>query len=428
MSDQLLIRNVTVIDGTDAPPLAGVDVVIDGDRFTGIRPAGNGRSAATVIDGSGRYLIPGLWEGHTHLRARPDEGPVDQIARLDALMAGYLRAGITNVLELGGPLDIDCSFRERHRTVSAAESADLCFAGPSFTGIDGWPLALHHNRALVREAGDAETARRMVDEFAENIDFVKCIYDGEPNDRDKLPREALEAIVASAHERGKKVMVNVRTRRDIEEAVDAGADCIEHAFVPSDPDDPTEAEELAKLLARTGTYFCPTFTVFEQLGRSGDPAYLTELEQDGLIAPEEARTFATSPAFGRPFPHHPVDECLVRLDYATRTLPIFRQAGVKIAAGSDIAVFMSRPAALLRELQLLSKAGLSPHDVIVAATGNTAGKIGKASTVGTIAPGSIADAVLFDADPLVDVRRITDSAHRAAVIRRGHVTPLGKSI
>ena len=96
-----------------------------------------------------------------------------------------------------------------------------------------------------------------------------------------------------------------------------------------------------------------------------------------------------------------------------------REAGVKIAAGSDVAMFMSRPAALLRELQLLSAAGLSCADVIVAATRHVAGKIGKEQTAGTIAPGQRADALLVDADPLADVMHLVRPWHRVATLRRG---------
>jgi imidazolonepropionase-like amidohydrolase len=418
MSEELIVRNVTVIDGSGGPPMANAEVAVENGRFSAIRPSGTA-SAPNIVDGRGGFLLPGLWEGHTHLRARPDEAPADQVARLEAILATYLDAGITTVLELGGPLDIDGRLREKHRTTPPAAAAELFFAGPSFTGINGWPLALHHNHALVREAGDAESARRMVLELEGETDFVKCIYDGEPDAADKLPRAALKAIVAAAHERGKSVLVHIATKRDIEEAVDAGADGIEHTFIPSDPEDLTEAEDVADLLASTGTYFSPTLTVFEQIGRSGDPAYLDTLQRDAIISAGEAREIAQRPAFGAAFPHHPAAETLTRFQYGMRCLPIMRDAGVKIVAGSDVGLFMSRPAALLRELQLLADAGLAVENVIVAATRFAAEKIGKGALAGTIAAGQVADALLLDADPLLDVMHLVRPAHRIGTLRRG---------
>jgi imidazolonepropionase-like amidohydrolase len=99
-----------------------------------------------------------------------------------------------------------------------------------------------------------------------------------------------------------------------------------------------------------------------------------------------------------------------------------RDAGVKIVAGSDIALFMSRPAALLRELQLLADAGLPAGDTIVAATRYNAEKIRKATSVGTIAPGQVADALLLNADPLGDIMHLVRPGHRVAMIRHGHLT------
>jgi imidazolonepropionase-like amidohydrolase len=422
MAEDLIIRNVTVIDGSGGPPAANMEVAIEGGKFVAIRPAGPATNGATVFDGHGGFLLPGLWEGHTHLRARPDEAPADQVVRLETILAGYLAAGITTVLELGGPLDIDGRLRERHRTTPPSDAAELFFAGPSFTGINGWPLELHGNHSLIREAGDADSARRMVLELEGETDFVKCIYDGEPDAPDKLPRAALQAIVTAAHERGKSVLVHIASKRDIEEAVDAGADCIEHSFIPSDPDDLTEAEDVADLLASTGTYFSPTLTVFEQIGRSGDRAYLDQLTRDAIISPAEAREIASRKTFGAPFPHHPAAETLTRFQYAMRILPIMRDAGVKIVAGSDVAFFLSRPAALLRELQLLADAGLPSGDVIVAASRYCAEKIGKGKTAGTIAIGQIADALLLDANPIADVMHLVRPSHRVATLRRGHLS------
>jgi imidazolonepropionase-like amidohydrolase len=420
MSEDLIVRNVTVIDGSGGPPIANAEVAIEGERFTAIRSAGT-RNAGEVYDARGGYLLPGLWEGHTHLGARPGETAQDQFARLEAILGSYLEAGITTVLELGGSLDINTRFRDRTAATPPSKTANFLFAGPTFCGVDGWPVTLHHNHALVRETAAPESAQRMVLETIDKTDFVKCHYHGEPGAPDKLPRAVLAAIVTAAHEHGQNVLVHIRTKQDIEDVVDAGADGVEHAFLPRDPDDIGEAEEVAALLAATGTYYCPTLAVFEQIGRSGDPAYLDELVRDGIISREELATFAAHPNFGAPFPDHPAAETLARLKYAMRTLRLYRDAGVKISAGSDVAMFMSRPAALLRELQLLAYAGLALSDVVVAGTRHSAEKIGKAAPVGTIATGARADALLLNANPLEDVMHLVRPVHRLGTIRCGQL-------
>src|SRR5579864_7541308 len=109
MGENFVITNVTVIDGLGGRRLVDEEVAIEAGVFGAVRRRSGGPVPAgtTVFDGKGGYLLPGLWEGHTHLRAHPHETPPDQVARLEGILADYLWAGITSVLELGGPVDID---------------------------------------------------------------------------------------------------------------------------------------------------------------------------------------------------------------------------------------------------------------------------------------------------------------------------------
>ena len=174
------------------------------------------------------------------------------------------------------------------------------------------------------------------------------------------------------------------------------------------------------MLARTGTLYCPTLVLWEQIARMPDSDYLDELIADGIVVPEDVARITAHPMYGKRI--LPIDECRIRFDYSMSTLPVFHQAGVKLVAGSDLALAMpTRAHALLRELQLFAKAGVPGLDIIAAATANAAEKIGKREIVGTITTGSTADAVLLDADPLADIRHVTDPRHHRAVIKSGHV-------
>jgi imidazolonepropionase-like amidohydrolase len=96
-------------------------------------------------------------------------------------------------------------------------------------------------------------------------------------------------------------------------------------------------------------------------------------------------------------------------------------AGVRLAVGSDLAVAMSRPAATLREMALLARAGVTPKDVLVAATRHAAEKVGQGATVGTIAPGKAADALLLNANPLENLDHLLRPGHLVATIKAGQV-------
>src|SRR4051794_18088208 len=102
MAARLLIRNVTLIDGTGAAPALGTDVVIQDGVFAAVGPgAGDGRAAEAdeVVDGGGRFLVPGLWEGHTHLRHVLAADEEASQAALDETLRAYLRRGITSVVD-----------------------------------------------------------------------------------------------------------------------------------------------------------------------------------------------------------------------------------------------------------------------------------------------------------------------------------------
>lgn len=406
----MIIRNVTVIG--DGHPSTGTEVVVADGVFSAIRPVTGERPA---IDGHGGYLVPGLWESHTHLTSSASKA-----GEVSRPLAEYLAAGITSVVDLGGPLDI----ARAHRENPSDRAARPFFAGPVFTGIHGWPVLDDTRRdPLAHQVDDPDRAYALALGQADEVDFIKCTYDGEPGAPDKLPLEALRAIVTAAHEKGRKVLVHVHLRGDVEDAVSAGADGIEHAFLPQNPHSTREAADMAALLAETGTYYCPTLAIFEQLARNGDPAYLDELVEVGINRPEDIPRITQGPLYGRPFPRHPAGESRIRFDYALRTLGLMYDAGVKIAAGSDIAILMgSRPSALFRELQLLAKAGLPPHAVLAACTRHAAAKIGQDANVGTITPGAAADALLLDADPRTDLAHLIDPSHRLGTLRNGQLS------
>ncbi|WP_329073884.1 amidohydrolase family protein [Streptomyces niveus] len=423
----LIISDVTVIDGTGGVPRAGMDVLIADGRFADIRPSSTGISSTPagepVLDGHGGYLLPGLWESHTHLRDYGASLPEpERFAHLKDVLAGYLAEGITSVCDLGGMPELSPRLRDASKADAAV--ASLFTSEAVFTGIDGWPVTgLLGHRSGVMEVGSADDARRYLQGLSlDEVDYIKCMFDGKPGGGQRLPRAALEVIIAAAHEAGKKVLVHIATGMDMREAVHAGADCIEHSPIPQDPGDLSEADELAGLMADAGTLHCPTVATWEQLAYGAYPDYLDQLITDGILTQDGAKEITASPTYGQPFPKHPAQECRVRFEYAMRTLPLFHEANVKLVAGSDIARVMPTPArALLREMQLFAKAGVPSSAVIASATSRAAEKVGKQATTGTVAVGSVADAVLLDSDPVADLSPLIDQRHVRAVVSSGHV-------
>ena len=428
----MIIKNVTVLDGTGGAPRSGVDVLVAGGRFADIGPSSTNFSAKPdepILDGRGGYLIPGLWESHTHLSVDRSGPDAEWFPQQRKMLAGFMKLGITAACDLGNSLSDTRRLRAGSRADDRASS--LFFSGPCFTGIGGWPLhglpedvtataAVGGDTLFALQVDDVDAACAQLRAMLDDVDYVKCVYDGDPGHGGQLPTAALEAIVTIAHDAGKKVLVHIASGADIRDAVQAGVDAIEHSFIPRNPSDPGEAEQIADLLARTGTLYCPTIVLVEQIARMPDADYMDELVADGIVAPEDVARITAHPMYGAAI--HPIDESRIGFDYAMRTLPVFHQAGVKLVAGSDLALAMpTRAHALLRELQLFAKAGIPGLDIIAAATANAAEKAGKRDTMGTITTGAVADAILLDADPLTDINHLTDPRHHRALVKSGHL-------
>jgi cytosine/adenosine deaminase-related metal-dependent hydrolase len=180
----LAIQNVTVIDAENGTREAQTVVVHDG-RITAVQPADDAVQASEIIDGSGQYLIPGLWDFHVHLTYD---------ARFTEAMPGlFLNHGITSIRDTGGPLDLVLPAVETIRA-EGATAPRVFFAGPLMDGehvvydVENMPLLGIGNP-------DVETARANMARLADaGVDFVK-IYE-------MVSPEVFAVLVAEAESRG----------------------------------------------------------------------------------------------------------------------------------------------------------------------------------------------------------------------------------
>jgi len=331
-----VLRGVRVYrDGQFGPP---EDLVIDGSVI--------GTDSSSALDaGSGGFLIPGLIDSHVHV-----VGPESLIA--------LARHGVTTALDMGNPMSVIDSLR------GVVGGADLRAAGPVATS----PTSAHATRMraplenLVATAADAEGwVSARVDDGA---DYIKIVID--------LPgfdQETVDAIVASAHAKGRAVVAHASRSDAVAMAQRAGVDIFTHA-----PLDRSIDEAQAVELVNRGAIIVPTLTMMRGL--------VDRMRAAGVSGP------AYEPA------HDSVGQ--------------LRAAGMPILAGTDANATAGAPYAppfgesLHDELGLLVSAGLSPAEALDAATSVPADRFGL-SERGRIAPGLRADLVLLDEDPLVDI-------------------------
>jgi imidazolonepropionase-like amidohydrolase len=412
----LVIRNVTVIPMTGSAPLSAHSVVVRDGRIAELGPAAEVAIPVTaaVVDGTGKFLIPGLFEMHAHTSK----------TRGSALGL-YVVHGVTTIRDQGSEHAEVLRWRREIRG-GVRVGPRMLIAGPyleSLRNIERMRRDPPESRVEPFERarvpiGSPADARRVIDSLAAlELDHFKV--------RTIQDRETYLALAAAAHAQGKRLVGHV-VMASPALFLEAGQDGVEHGF-PLSLDSLSREERMAfwrqlaardvgvvpTLVTATESVF-PPLEYFKALVSDSTPAvhplrpYLSKFtlldwrEQADEVTPQR-RAF-----FDRYWPA------------ALGHMREMREAGVRIMAGSDVAVLNIFPGmSLHEELRLfVDSVGMSPMEALESATRRPAEWLGLADSVGTIAPGKVADFVVLDASPLQD---IANTRRIAAVVMRGRL-------
>ena len=352
--DSLVIADVTVIDATGAAPRPNSTVVLAGGRIVVI---GDGRTPiprrSRVVRAPGKFLIPGLWDMHTHLRE-------NQLAMLVA-------HGVTGVRDMGNILsDVD---RWRAETATGARVAPRIFrVGPVLNGQSFGPA-----HVAITNAAEARVAARVLKHVG--VDALKT--------HRALSRDAYFALTDEAKRLGIRVVGHIPQTVTAAEASDAGQASFEHTETLFEGQEPLKQEEASELFARfvkNGNAYTPTLVAYRG---STEPANI----DSALLRKYPDIVSGRRKLFGQ----------FVTL------VGLMNKAGVVLMTGSDLgARWISPGSALHEELALFVEAGLTPMEALQAATRNPARFLG--IPAGTVEPSMLADLILLDANPLEDIR------------------------
>jgi cytosine/adenosine deaminase-related metal-dependent hydrolase len=433
--ERLVIDHVTIFDGTGGPVIRNGAIVIQGDRIRDIGRRGNirGGPGVTILDATGKFAIPGLIDAHVHfdqsadIYARPDAIDLrgvrpysDEIAwtreRLPETLMRYLRAGVTGVVDMGGPLwslDFRDNANKWSDTTSVAAAGPLISTEPDpELESDDSPVVLMENPNDARDLVARVAARKP--------DLIKILFIHRPGTDLDRQAELVKVAIAESHRRGIRVAVHATQLETAKAAMGAGADILVHSV----DDRRVDTGFLAMLKARDVIYI-PTLMVTERYDavfsnsvklleierRLGDPEVIQSWDELHRIPLEKIPGGIPSPLL------------LASRPMEFLNLQLLAAADMRIAVGTDAGnIGTPHGPAIHREMELMVEAGMRPFDVLVGATRTAADVMGRGSEVGTLTKGKLADLVLMNADPVINIRN-TQKIFR--VMKAGRWVELG---
>ena len=351
---------------------------------------------ATLVDGTGLTLLPGLIDAHTHTF-----GPALQQA---------LIFGVTTELDMFTDWRLAQSMKEQQAAGEGEDLPDLRSAGTMITAPSGHGTQFG---LTIPTINGPEEAQEFVDaRIAEGSDYIKIMYDdGKSRGRsfNNMSRETLAAVVAAAHLRGKLAVVHILAYQAACDAIEVGADVLAHLFFDQMPD----GADIGRLVADHHACVIPTLTVLESVtGGSGGTALVNDVWLAPYLRREDIGLLQSK------YPPHGTN---AHPRYAEAALRQLKAADVPILAGTDASMpGTMHGASLHRELELLVKAGLTPVEALTTATSRPARVFGLHDR-GRIAPGLRADLVLVEGDPSHDIlatRRIRGVWKRGVEVDR----------
>jgi hypothetical protein len=391
--DFIAITNVTLVDVVSGTKQTGMTVLTKAGQIAAISREASVPQGAMRLDGTGKFLIPGLWDMHAHHQATGPES-------LDLFLAN----GVVGTRDMGADVEFILPLRDRINR-GELRGPEIVAAGPILDDRPpDWPFR--------RRITNAEEAREAVRNLKHRgVDFIKV--------HDSTPREAYLAIAEEAPKQGLSFSGHVPFSVTIAEAAGSGIKSIEHlannrVFRECSGNEPYSAagcQPLFDNLAAKGVWQTPTMGFFQDIPDlfSGKPLRHAEYASDSLLELTRKNVEVSR-----------LDERALasfRANARTSLVAIhdLHARGNRFLAGCDGIV----PGFCLHdELQWMIEARLSPLQAIQTATINPATFLGREKTQGTIEVGKRADLVLLEADPLADIR---NTRRIAAVLVRGQL-------
>jgi imidazolonepropionase-like amidohydrolase len=403
-TEMLVLRNLTLIDGTGAEPMENAAVVVEGERIKEVlhAPPKHVPAGATTLDCRGQRLLPGLIDGHVHMGAV--EANISEqkrrffsstlVIRTLQIIKETLDQGFTTARDVGG---IDPGFRQAvQQGLIAGPRLFVCGRNLSQTGGHGDPrlpteyytrgdLPVVMNGVICDGVDAVRWGAR--EQLRQGVDLIKVMAGGgamSPSDEidtSQYSLDELKAAVWEAESAGRYVAAHCYSDRSILNSVAAGIRTIEHGNLLT--------EKAARAIKDAGAYLVPTIVTYEMISRMG-------------------------PSLG--VPENMVRKINEAREKAFDALATAKRVGCIIASGSDLL----GPMQVYKGVELELKARvLGPMGAIVATTKTNAEMLRQEKNLGTVETGKLADLILIDGDPLKDITVFQKYQEKITVILQG---------
>ena len=410
-------------------------IIISGSHIQAIGPASTTPipKGAKRIDAKGKWVIPGLIDSHVHffqsgnLYTRPDAADFNAYlpyekevarnkARLPTTFKVWLASGVTSVVDIGGPF---WNFDVRDAAATSPAAPRVAIAGPLISMVDRVKLDLG-DPPIIKVTSPEESRALVARELARKPDYIKVWFIHRIGD-DLAAQEAIvKAAGDAAHAANVRLAVHATELVTAKAALRAGADFLVHSVEDKAVDD-----EFLALMKKNRAIYCPTLFVTmgyqyalsgtwqptEEEKRLADPKILAAMDDLQKI-PKEAIPERVQLLMKNP-PQPKVSQV------AVDNLRKVWEAGITVAMGTDAGnIGTLHGPSVFREMELMTRAGLTPLQVLQSATWGGARAMGLDRAAGAIEVHRLADLVILDADPRESVANLA-RIHR--VIKGGKV-------
>ena len=383
--------DVHVIPMDEERVLENQTVIVRDGRIAEMGPAGETDvpEGAQVVEGGGRYLVPGLAEMHGHIPS-PDEQP----AYTDDVLFLFVANGVTTVRGMQGQPG-QLALRERANGGEIV-SPSLYLAGPAFSGgsVDS----------------PEEARERVRQQHEEGWDYLKVLGG--------MTTEEYDAMAEAASELGIPFVGHVPADVGLMHALERGQQTIDHVdgYVEhldgsEGPVDEAELQEAVEATNEAGTAIIPTMALWETLRGTAPLDTLTGYDELRYMPPDMVGSWTESHRERLRNPDLDSTSAHQTIDNRMRILEALHDGGVTILFGTDAPQQFSVPGfSVYHELSRMSDAGMTPYEILRTATANVGEYLEGEDRFGTVEPGARADLILLEANPLDDIARLEDQA------------------